>query len=144
MTPVSVVAASATATHTIHVSVYRISLRRSAISPMDPAGKAKRKNGSVEAVCVSATYSGPAPSDTISHADPTPCMKVPISEAMSAMSKCRKIGVRRGRHKLTASCVGVADICGDAATERSSRVPPGDGCMIPAPPDFMTAVQGSP
>jgi hypothetical protein len=55
------------------------------MSPSDPAGNAKRKKGSVEAVCVSATYSGLAPSDTMSHAEPTPCMNVPTSETMSAM-----------------------------------------------------------
>ena len=51
-----------------------------------PAGSAKRKNGSVEAVCVNATRSGLAPIDTISHADPTPCMNVPTSDTTSAMS----------------------------------------------------------
>ena len=106
MTPVSVAAASAIATHTIHVSVYRISRRRSTMSPMAPAGNAKRKNGRVEAVCVSATYSGLAPIDTMSHAAPTLCMNVPTSDTTSAMSSWRKIGVRSGRHKLAASCVG--------------------------------------
>ena len=76
------------------------------MSPIAPAGRAKRKNGSVDAVCVSATYIGPAPSDTISHAAPTLCMNVPMSETTSAMSKLRKIGVRSGRHKLGGSVCG--------------------------------------
>ena len=36
-----------------------------------PAGSAKTKNGRADAVWVRATYIGPAPSDTISHAAPT-------------------------------------------------------------------------
>jgi hypothetical protein len=67
---------------------------------MDPAGSAKTKNGSVDAVCVSATKRGPAPMDTMSQAAPTLCMNVPMSEATFAMSNCRKIGVLRGRHTL--------------------------------------------
>src|SRR5258707_6978 len=77
-----------------------MSLRRSTISPAEPAGSARRKNGSAEAVCVSATYIGPAPSDTINHAAPTLCMKVPISEMTSATSRLRKTAVCSGRHKL--------------------------------------------
>src|SRR2546426_6591132 len=76
------------------------------MSPIDPAGSARRKNGSVEAVWVSATYIGPAPSETMSHAAPTPCMNVPTSDAMSATSSWRKIGVRNGRHRLGASGFG--------------------------------------
>src|SRR6202171_489549 len=76
------------------------------MSPTDPAGSAKRKNGSVEAVCVSATYMGPAPRETMSHAAPTVCMNVPTSDMMSARSRLRKIGVRNGRHRLDASCFG--------------------------------------
>src|SRR5262245_21365725 len=103
MRPESVVTANTMATPTIHASVYRISFRRSAMSPMDPAGKANRKNGSVEAVWVNATYNGPAPSDTISHAEPTPCMKVPTSDTMSATSSWLKTGVRSGRQRLGAA-----------------------------------------
>jgi hypothetical protein len=44
----------------------------------------------------------PAPSDTISHADPTPCMNVPMSETTSAISSRRKIGVRSGCHNPAA------------------------------------------
>jgi hypothetical protein len=55
MTPLSAVTASANATPTIQISVYRISRRRSAISPMEPAGRANKKNGRVDAVCVNAT-----------------------------------------------------------------------------------------
>src|SRR3984893_19186058 len=81
------------------------------MSPMAPAGSARRKNGSVEAVWVSATYIGPAPTETMSHAAPTPCMNVPISDTTSATSSWRKIGVRNGRHRLGVSClsdVGIA------------------------------------
>ncbi len=70
---------------------------------MAPAGSARRKNGSVAAVWISATYMGPAPSETMSHAAPTPCMNVPTSDAMSAASSRRKIGVRRGRQRLGTS-----------------------------------------
>jgi hypothetical protein len=41
----------------------------------------------------------------MSHAAPTPCMNVPTSEAMSAKSKSRKIGVRNGRHRLRVGCL---------------------------------------
>ena len=75
-------------------------MRRSTMSPADPAGSASRKNGRDEAVCVSATYMGPAPSETISQAAPTLCMKVPISETTSATNRLRKVGTRRGRNKL--------------------------------------------
>src|SRR5258708_18780840 len=70
------------------------------MSPMAPAGSATRKNGRVEAVWVNATYRGPAPSETMSQAAPTPCMDVPTSDAMSAIRSQRKIGVRSGRHGL--------------------------------------------
>jgi hypothetical protein len=69
--PVRVSAANIRATPTIQLSVYRINLRRSTMSPMAPAGSAKMKNGKAEAVCVSATYIGPALSETISPAAPT-------------------------------------------------------------------------
>src|SRR6266849_588048 len=83
-----------------------MSLRRSTISPAEPAGSASRKNGSEEAVWVSATYIGPAPSDTINHAAPTLCMNVPISEMTSASNRLRKTANRNGRHKLgEAVCV---------------------------------------
>src|SRR5260370_4096136 len=70
------------------------------MSPIAPAGSGKTKNGRADAVCVRATYIGPAPSDTISHAAPTDCMKVPMSDMTSAISRLRKSGVRRGRHRL--------------------------------------------
>src|SRR5882724_940499 len=82
-----------------------MSLRRSTMSPIAPAGSAKRKNGSVEAVWVSATSNGLAPIDTISHAAPTACMKAPTSDTTSAMRSCRKIGVRRGRQRSAASLI---------------------------------------
>src|SRR2546428_1114791 len=86
------------------------------MSPIDPAGSARRKNGSVEAVWVSATYIGPAPSETMSHAAPTPCMNVRTSDTTSATSSSRKIGVRNGRHKLGASRFG------DVAIEMSRKI----------------------
>ena len=92
--------ASATATENIHTSVVSISFRRSKMSPKAPAGSARRKNGNAEAVCVSATSSGPAPCETISHAAPTPCINVPISETRSATNRFRNIGRRSGRHVL--------------------------------------------
>src|SRR5258708_35289416 len=100
MVPVMVITASTTATTTIHISVNRMTLRRSTMSPMAPAGRAKIKNGRAEAVCVRATYIGPALSDTISHAAPTLCINVPVSETTSAMSKLRKVDDLKGRHKL--------------------------------------------
>ena len=98
--PVMVSTAITIATEAIHDSVNRISLRRSNMSPAEPAGRASRKNGSEEAVCVRAIYIGPAPSDTINHAAPTLCMNVPISEITSAISKFRKTAIRSGRHTL--------------------------------------------
>src|SRR5260370_6080122 len=70
------------------------------MTPIAPAGKASTKKGSADAVCVRATYIGPAFSDTISQAAPTFCMKVPISETTLAMSKLRKVGERSGRQRL--------------------------------------------
>src|SRR5579859_5935380 len=48
---------------------------------------------------MSATSPGPARSETINHAAPTFCMKVPISETRFAISRWRKIGTRSGRPK---------------------------------------------
>src|SRR5258705_2256449 len=98
--PTIVATASTIATPTIQSSVYRISRRRSTMSPIAPAGNAKRKNGSADAVWVSATYIGPAPRETISHAAPTVCMNVPTSDITSAIRRLRKSGVRNGRQRL--------------------------------------------
>jgi hypothetical protein len=100
MKPVMTSAAKATATRAIQISVKRISLRRSQISPSAPAGKANRKKGNADAVWVSATYIGPAWSDTINQAAPTLCMNVPTSEKMSAINKLRNVCPRSGRHTL--------------------------------------------
>src|SRR6476660_10110601 len=70
------------------------------MSPIAPAGNARMKNGSVDAVCVSATNVGPPPSETMSHAAPTLCMNVPMSETTSAIRRLLKIGLRRGLHRL--------------------------------------------
>ena len=98
--PANVNTASSAAMATIQAWVNRISLRRSTMSPMDPAGSASRKKGSEDAVCVRATYKGPAPKDTISQAAPTLCMKVPMSETTSAMRRLRNVGTRTRDHKL--------------------------------------------
>ena len=74
-------------------------LRRSRMSPTAPAGRASTKNGSADAVWMSATYIGPASSDTINHAAPTLCMKVPISETTFAVSRLRNVGERNGRQR---------------------------------------------
>src|SRR6202142_1364998 len=55
ITPAMVKIARINATPIIHDSVRRISLRRSTISPAEPAGRASRKYGKEAAVCVSAT-----------------------------------------------------------------------------------------
>src|SRR4029077_10779023 len=65
----------------------------------------------VVAVWISATYMGPAPRETMSHAAPTACMNVPTSEATSARSRLRNIGVRNGRHRLRVGCWGDVGIC---------------------------------
>src|ERR1700681_63417 len=107
--PAIVIAASTPATPTIHVSVRRITLRRSTMSPMAPAGSAKMKNGKADAVCVRATYIGTALRDTISQAAPTLCIKVPTSETTSAMRRLRNVDDRRGRQRLVgALLVGIA------------------------------------
>src|SRR4029450_11218112 len=100
ITPAIVMMVKTTATTTIQASVYRISFRRGRISPYAPAGSARRKNGNVDAVCVSATKVGPAPSETMSHAAPTLCMNAPMSETTSAIRRRLKIGLRRGLHRL--------------------------------------------
>ena len=72
---------------------------------MAPAGRAKMKNGRELAVCVSATYKGPALSDTMSQAAPTLCMNVPTSEAMSASKRLRNVLTPKGLHRLgTTAC----------------------------------------
>src|SRR5271154_2133742 len=55
MKPPRVSTARSSAMKVIHVSVASTSLRRSRISPAEPAGMANRKYGREEAVCVSAT-----------------------------------------------------------------------------------------
>jgi len=52
---------------------------------------------------VSATYIGPALSETMSHAAPTLCMNAPMSETTLARSRLRKIGVWNGRQRLGTS-----------------------------------------
>ena len=48
--PVKVTTVRTTATANIHISVPKINLRRSKMSPIEPAGSASRKNGKAEAV----------------------------------------------------------------------------------------------
>src|SRR5271154_6871981 len=55
VTPAMVKTARTSATPIIHDSVKRTSLRRSTISPAEPAGSASKKYGNEAAVCVSAT-----------------------------------------------------------------------------------------
>src|ERR1700678_1897101 len=55
MKPLMVSTARRSAIPIIHDSVNRTSLRRSTISPAEPAGRASKKYGSDAAVCVSAT-----------------------------------------------------------------------------------------
>ena len=100
ITPPTVSVASRAATVTIQISAYRMSFRRSTMSPIAPAGKASTKNGNADAVCVRATYSGPAFRDTINQAAPTFCMKVPTSEITLAISRLRNVGDRNGRQRL--------------------------------------------
>src|SRR5712691_1245164 len=76
------------------------------MSPSEPAGSARTKNGNVEAVCVSATNIGPAPNDTMSHAEATLCMNVPMSEMTSARNRFLKVGVRRGLQRLAGPSAG--------------------------------------
>src|SRR4029077_2675017 len=110
--PAIVITASTAATTTIHISVKRITLRRSTMSPMAPAGRDRIKNGRADAVCVRATYIGPALRDTISQAAPTLCINVPTSETTSATSKLRKVDDLRGRQRLVGeSFVGIAMPC---------------------------------
>src|SRR5580658_6329117 len=100
ISPASVNPATSDATAIIHVSVPRMILRLSRMSPTAPAGRASTKNGIADAVWISATYIGPALSDTINQAAPTLCMKVPISETTFAVSRLRNVGVRNGRQRL--------------------------------------------
>ena len=105
MRPLIVTVARTMATPAIQTSVNKINLRRSTMSPMAPAGRAKMKNGRELAVCVSATYKGPALSDTMSQAAPTLCMNVPTSEAMSASKRLRNVLTPKGLHRLgTTAC----------------------------------------
>src|SRR5580704_10241241 len=139
--PAIVIIASATATTTIHISVNRITLRRSTMSPMAPAGRARIKNGRADAVCVRATYIGPALRDTISQAAPTLCINVPTSETTSATSKLRKVDDLRGRHRLPdPSLVEIATasaLCFHIISISSGRVPSREhGTAIEGPYQF--------
>src|SRR5262249_38430464 len=96
MTPLIVRIASAVAAATIQYSVIRISFRRSTISPRAPAGSANRKNGNDEAGWGSATSAGLAPSGTISHAAPTPCINRARADRRSATKRFLKSGFRSG------------------------------------------------
>ena len=58
------------------------------MSPIAPAGS------------VSATYIGPALSETMSQAAPVLCINTPTSETTSATRRFRKVGVRNGRQRL--------------------------------------------
>src|SRR5262249_4886544 len=113
--------------------VQRVGARGWTIPPAAPAGNARRKNGNVDAVCVSATNVGPAPSETMSHAAPTLCMNAPMSETTSAIRRLLKSGLRRGLHKLgrlsidrAARAVVVETICSTillAARQERSAFP---------------------
>jgi hypothetical protein len=70
--------------------------RRSTMSPIAPVGSASTKNGSAAAVCMGATYIGPALSDTINQAAPTACMNVPTSESISAIQQIAESGCLQG------------------------------------------------
>jgi hypothetical protein len=78
------------------------------MSPIAPAGSANMKNDNEEAVCVRATIVALAPRDIISHAAPTLCMKVPMSDTRLARNTSRKRVLRRGRHSVARS--GAMDI----------------------------------
>jgi hypothetical protein len=67
-----------------------ISLRRSKMSPIAPAGSPIRNVGSVVAVCTSETVSAVPPSETISHCAPTVCIHVPTFETVWAIQSARK------------------------------------------------------
>src|SRR5580704_11785224 len=84
----------------IQNSVPRISLRRLTMSPMDPAGSARMKKGSAEAVWMSAICRGLLLREVISQAAPTACIKAPTSETKSAIRRLRNNGIRRGRQGL--------------------------------------------
>src|SRR5439155_5170688 len=59
---------------------------------------------------VSATYIGPAPNDTMSHAAPTLCMKVPMSDSTSAMRRFRNVGARSGDHRPRAILLNLSGL----------------------------------
>ena len=68
--PVSAATARTAAITNIHISVPRISLRRSKMSPIEPAGSANRKNGNAEAVWIRAIKTGRWVSEVISRGGP--------------------------------------------------------------------------
>src|SRR5580704_141151 len=91
----------------IQDSVPRISFRRSTMSPIDPAGSARMKNGNAVAVWISAICSGLLLNEVISQAAPTPCMNEPTSDAKSEISRFRNNGIRRGLHGLDDTAGGL-------------------------------------
>ena len=76
--------------------VKRSKRRRSTTSASAPAGNAKRKNGRLSAVCRSATKSGEAVCEVISHASPTSSIHVPTLETTDAIHSQRKSECPRG------------------------------------------------
>src|SRR5580658_8888952 len=84
------------------------------MSPMDPAGSASRKNGSAEAVWISAICSGLLLSEVINQAAATACMNAPTSETKSAISRLRNKGMRSGLHGLDGA-TGALTLSGIAA-----------------------------
>jgi hypothetical protein len=72
--------------------------RRSTMSANAPAGRARRKNGRLVAVCMSATMMGDGVNEVINHTAPTSCIQVPMFDTTAAIHSERKTGWRSGLH----------------------------------------------
>jgi hypothetical protein len=81
--------------------------RRSTMSASAPAGRARRKNGRLVAVCISATMMGDGANAVINHTAPTSCIQVPMFDAAAAIHNERKTGWRSGLHAEAVALLSV-------------------------------------
>ncbi len=78
--PKTVIRPSPKAAADISIWVNMSKRRRSIVSASAPAGRERRKNGRVVAVCTMATIKGDTVREVISHEAPTSCIHVPTRE----------------------------------------------------------------
>ena len=86
------------AARSIQPCAVRRSLLLSRMSARAPAGRARRKKGSIMAVWTMATMKGEGVSVVMSHETPTSCIHAPTRDTTFAIHRVRKKGLARGLH----------------------------------------------